>query len=99
MKRVKVSGVYYVRGSTGDKRCSVRLERMLRSIDTNSVNEASYEELDALIAELGSDLGAPSHPYLFFGRFRQLTPAQEHDMSQKYPHIDLLWCHHSNYIQ
>ena len=87
MNRIKVSGVCYVQGSLDDKRCSARLERMLQYIDTDSVKEASFEELDALVAELGSDLGTPARPYLFFGRFQRRTPAEEHDMAQKYPHL------------
>ena len=87
MRRITVSEVYYVKGSTDDKRCSDRLERMLRFIDAGSVKEATLEELDSLVAELGGDFGCPDHPYLFFGQFQQRTGTQEHELSQKYPHL------------
>ena len=87
MKRIKVSTVYYVKGSTEDKRCADRLERMLRFIDADSVKAATLEELDSMAAQLGQDSGGPLHPYLFFGRFQRRIGAEEHQLSQKYPHL------------
>jgi DNA repair photolyase len=87
MNRIRVTGVYYVQGLVADRRCASRLERMLQRVSTDVVKEVSLEELDALVASLGTNLGSPAHPYLFLGRFQRLTPAAEQELSQKYPHL------------
>ena len=87
MKRMKVSEVYYVKDSADDKRCADRLERMLRFVDAAAVKEATLEELDSLVAQLGEHLGRPRHPYLFLGQFKRRTPAEEEQLSQRLPHL------------